>query len=1166
MKLSKKYVELFLAELKSYRRLGVAEMNYYAQNHDELLLELRTQRENAKRARAIREAEAQREREEQAQRRIEEARLEAERERAQDEARIEEITCMDLPASFENMYALDENVAQEHTDSIGDALIHSLNRLARVDIEYISAITGLSYKDVILALKGAIYQNPLTWNECFYQGWETAEEYLSGSLIEKLRVASEANEKYKGYFADNVAALKRVLPNPVPSSKIYITLGSPWVPTHIIDSFITYLLGDISKKQNTELFKTRHDEVRGTWEIPMKTRYQYTAYKSRCNDTYGTRDMNALAIIEKTLNQAGLEVYDEIPAPNTKKGTVRRVNETRTLQVLEKQAVIVKAFKAWVWNNPTRASELKRIYETRYSSNKVRHFDGSFLTLPNLNPEISLYPYQKNAIARILFTPNTLLAHDVGSGKTYIMVAGGMELRRIGISKKNIYVVPNNLVGQWKDIFISMYPGARLLCVEPKSFTPSKRFATLKQIRDEDFDGIIMAYSSFELIPFSKKAQIDLLESELEELNKATSALYSDRYSKQKKAIEKKIEKLRSSTEVELGTVFFDELGINTIFLDEAHNYKNVPLSTHADRVLGISSSGSVKCEDMLNKVRYVQRANGGRGAVLATGTPITNSITDAFVMQSYLQSGELKLLGLASFDGWVGMFAEKHTEFEIDVDTSSYRLTTRFSKFHNLPELTALLASVADFHIVDKSVGVPDFDGYIDCVCPRSAEFDDYIEIISERAEAVRSHRVSRKEDNMLLITTDGRKAALDMRLIDEAIRAHDGSKAVHCAKNVAHLYFAYDEVKATQLVFCDYSTPKATFNLYDELKSLLIARGVPGNEIAFIHSATTQASRDRLFEAVRAGKIRVLIGSTFKLGLGVNVQNRLIAIHHLDVPWRPADMTQREGRILRQGNENEKIFIYRYVTTGSFDAYSWQLLETKQRFISSILSGHLAERDGSDICDTVLSYAEIKAIAVGNPLVKERVEVANELDKLLILRRERARRLDAMMQELESLPSLISAQEAVLERATSDLEHSRATPAPDMSKEQRRSFRESLEYSLRSNVLSIKETELFEYRGFKLVLGAGMVADKPFIWLVREGKYHLELGEASIGYLPRIDNFIDGFEKHFEKLQGALDELLARRRHIEISLHEVDEYSPKITALQNRLKKLDEELGVNQ
>ena len=1149
-----------------------------------------------------------------------------------EEERIEEITSMELPSDFENLYATDDIAAGVHTESIEDGLVLSLSNLARVDIEYIAQITGKTYKEVIYALKGSIYQDPDLWNECFYKGWVTADEYLSGNLIKKLRIAKEANERYHGYFTDNVTAITSIIPESLSTDEIYITLGSPWVPTDIIDDFITHLLGDVIKNLSQTASATKHDEETGIWEIPFKSRYRSTRFAGRSVTTYGTRRLEALNIIEKTLNQKTIAIYDEEYVPFSRK-KVRKLNQDETLLAIEKQKLIIQSFQDWVWLDPKRKERLQRTYEDRYSANRVRRFDGSFLTCPGLNPEIQLYPYQKNAIARILFTPNTLLAHDVGSGKTYIMIAAGMELKRIGISKKNMYVVPNNLVGQWRDIFLNMYKNAKLLVVDPKSFVPAKRSEVLKKIRDEEYDGIIIAYSSFEMIKMSFDFKVQSVEEQIAVYKKANAQLNSDKFSKQRERLQKELFEAHTGKR-ENGEIFFDELGINTIFLDEAHNYKNVPVNTQVERVLGISSGGSVKCQDMLDKIHYVQRANGGRGAILATGTPITNSVTDAYVMQMYLQSGELKMLGLSSFDGWIGMFAEKHTEFEIDIDTGTYRLATRFSRFHNLPELTAMFASVADFHIVDKSVGVPDFKGYTDTITDRSQDFKDYLQVISKRADDVRNRRVKRNEDNLLLITTDGRKAALDMRLIDEKLNRASGGKVVKCARNVYGIYKKYDNIQATQLVFCDYSTPKAGFNLYDELRELLVGFGIPDYEIAYIHSATTEKSREKLFKAVREGKIRVLIGSTFKLGLGVNVQDKLIAIHHLDVPWRPADMTQREGRILRQGNTNDEVFIYRYITEGSFDAYSWQLLETKQRFISSLLSGHLSERDGSDVSDIVLNYAEIKAIAIGNPKIKKRVELANDLDKLIILRREQIRLHETLSQELNALPAKLANQESLLDKAkidsiflgdegnrgilkylvdTTDAEI-RLIQSKDESEEgaqlvladddinttdeeidienevilidlpeeieivhketrkeqrerlakEKRLLRYVLEHELTNGALKPEERDILVYRGFTVSIPCGMREEEPYIWLKREGKYLVELGTSNLGYIVRIDNFLDGFNKHINKLQNGVDLLTARQEYIEATLNEPDAYSDKIDDLKDQINKIDKELGV--
>ena len=842
-------------------------------------------------------------------------------EQAEKEAHIKEVTRMDLPLDWENAFTGDSRTQGVHTENIPDALIMSLSNLGRVDIEYISSVTGEDCKTIICALKGSIYQNPDTWGECFYKGWETADEYLSGNLMRKWHTAQKANAEYKGYFKDNIRALKKILPDTVAAKDIYITLGSPWVPIDIIDDFITHILN----LKNNGYSGTKHDELTGTWEIPQKSDYRYRCSVAATH-TYGTSRMPALYILERTLNMKTVAVTDEVICHTNTSGVKRVINKSETVLALEKQQKMIKAFQRWVWNDDKRKERLEIIFENNFSCVRRRIFDGSFLDFPKMSPSVNLYPHQKNAVARILFSPNTLLTHDVGSGKTYIMIAAGMELKRMGLSRKNLYVVPNNIVGQWEKLFSVMYPDCKLLCVEPKNFTPTKREAVLEQIRDKDFDGIIMAYSCFEQIPLSKDFYTEQLQETLDKIselasntNKATSKL-----ERKKEAVRKALSTLELAMDNMYDTVYFDELGITRLFVDEAHNYKNVPIETKVDKVLGISSKGSKKCRDMMDKVRLVQKQNNGGGVVMATGTPITNSITDAFVMQKYLQSGELGMLDLQSFDSWIGMFDERVTEFEIDVDTSSYRLATRFAKFHNLPELTALLSSIADFHQVDSSVGIPDFDGYKDALISKTSEFTAYLDDISARAELVRKGIVSRSDDNMLKITTDGRKAALDIRLVEPNTSFTYQSKVARCAENVFDIYCETQSDKSTQLIFCDSSTPKSGFNVYDEVKRLLIGMGVTSEEIAFIHDAGTESKREKLFSKLRSGNVRILIGSTFKLGLGVNIQNKLIALHHLDVPWRPADMTQREGRILRQGNENKKVYIYRYITEGSFDAYS--------------------------------------------------------------------------------------------------------------------------------------------------------------------------------------------------------------------------------------------------
>lgn len=1115
-------------------------------------------------------------------------RQQEERERREREAReakerkkahIREVTSMDLPLDWENAFNQDVRTQGIHADSISDGLIYSLSNLGRVDIEYISSITGEDYKTIIGALKGSIYQNPEIWDECFYKGWETSEEYLSGNMMRKWKAAKEADKEYNGYFADNIKAIEKVLPPTVATKDIYITLGSPWVPADIIDDFIEHLLGDWRRYwyriDNEEVFRTKHDELTGTWEIPFKSRYNHDVKVTR---TYGTDRINALHILERTLNMKSVAVTDEVVCNTNSSGKKRVINQSETILAIEKQNKMIKAFQKWVWEDEARKERLETIFENNFSCIRRRIFDGSFLRFPNMSPAINLYPYQKDAVARILFTPNTLLAHDVGAGKTYVMIAAAMEMRRMGLSEKNMFVVPNNIVGQWKNIFYAMYPSANILCVEPKSFAPSKRESVLERIRDEDFDGIIMAYSCFEQIPLSKEYyqnqlidQQELIAEIAGKKNKATSRL-----KKKQEAVSKALSELAASMDDLYNGVYFDDLGITRLFVDEAHNFKNVPIETKADKVLGISASGSKKCRDMMDKVRMVQKKNDGAGVVFATGTPITNSITDAYIMQMYLQSGELAMLDLQSFDSWIGMFAERSTEFEIDVDTSSYRLATRFSKFHNLPELTSLLSSIADFHQVDTSAGIPQIDGYTDALVSKTNAFADYLKDISQRAEDVRKGYVSRKEDNMLKITTDGRKAALDLRLVDPNAAFTYQSKVARCVENVADIYFRTTAQKSAQIIFCDTSTPKTGFNIYDEVKTMLQSKGVPSDKIAFIHDAETEAQRNTMFAQVRNGDIRVLLGSTFKLGLGVNIQDKLIALHHIDVPWRPADMTQREGRILRQGNTNAKVQIFRYITEGSFDAYSWQLLETKQRFITGLLSGSLTERSGTDIEDTVLDYAEVKALAVGNPLVKERVETANELSRYLTLQRKLVESRIRMEKELLEMPGKKSNQENNITGCEADIAFynrwKQANPAPVDNKakkdaaEKRKQLRDYIHSSLMGYVLEPKEKTLMTYRGFEVILPANMTREKPYVWLKRNGRYYVELGDTNTGNLIRIDNFLDDLQTHLDKLKKDFAKLQEREHQLKDELKKNESFSDEIEECRKKLEILDKKLGVDK
>lgn len=1199
---SKVIETLFSAIEKANGLLSFEDLNIAMESLRVASLEAK-QRDELERRRRQAEIEARKRAEEEARRQAALRRAQR-REERKHRAHVKEVTCMDLPMDWHSSFENDER-ANVHFDNIPDAFMFCLDSLGEVDIEFISTITGADCKTVISELKGSIYQNPLTWKECFYKGWETADDYLSGNIMYKYKVAKDENKKYLGYFDANEKALKDLLSPDISTDDIYVTLGSPWVPENIIDHFILHLIGKdpIDGRYDDEAmqflqpeYRVVHDSVTGLWEIPKKTRFRAAYLHGRYTDynynKYGTHRMDMLYLLENILNMRTLAIEDPIDVEGKKKV----INKEETIQVLERQERLINEFQKWVWLESGRAQKLKVAYNSKYGNIRKRKYDGAFLKFPNMNQNIQLYDYQKDAVARILFSKNTLLAHEVGSGKTYEMIAAGMELRRLGKSKKNLYIVPNSILSSWENIFHQMYPNANVLVVNNDNFNFKNRGETLERIMNEDFDGVLMTYSCFDRLPLSDKYYIEMYSEMLEKLKKAEDYFNSKAKIERKKAkITRLLDELKrkvTKNSKSVHEITFDELGINTMFVDEAHNYKNVELQTSITRVLGLGG-GSVKGTAMMDKVHCVQRQNDGGRIIFATGTPITNSITDIFVMQKYLQEGELEFLGIHNFDAWAGMFAKKTTDFEIDVDTSSYHLVTRFAKFCNIPELTAILSSIADFHNVKIHENIPQFDGYTDSVREGSEDFKDYLNDISNRADDVRQKRVSRFDDNLLKITSDGRKAALDMRLIDEAYGLDPESKVFRCAENVYEVYENTRSIKGTQLVFCDSSTPKSGFNLYDELKGLLVAMGIPENQIAFIHDADNDKKRAAVFSKMNKGEISVLVGSTFKMGLGVNVQRRLNAIHHFDVPWRPADMVQREGRILRPGNTNDKVFIFRYITKGSFDAYSWQLLETKQRFISQILSGQTGEREAGDIDNLVLNYAEVKALAVGDPRIKQRVELSNELSRVRILQQDLVQERYENRKELSGLPSKIEKQKELIGNIEKDYEfiNSNAPEFTEPGKKAKGELRKLIFEACKNKVNLPYESKIADYRGFEIVIPAGMrpVTSNtrpklPWIEVRRNASYIVDI-ESLTGITTRLDNLLtpknrgqmkkgkesktdrdsrSDLEKTLEKAKSKLVEMTTRMTVLEENLKSGDDYSKQITELKKKLDELDAEMGV--
>ena len=1084
---------------------------------------------------------------------------------------IEELQSFDVEINqevdFSSIFTSINSNSDTKAESISDGLILSLSNRGKVDIPYICDICHEDKYEVLQELRGSIFQNPNTWNEQVDQGWESKEEYLSGNLRKKLVEAERADKNYPGVFTDNIEVLQNILrQHPgVSASEIFVTLGSPWLPTDVVEDFINYLL-------HAYPVKVTHDLYTGSWGVDCM------CYNALNTVTYGTNRMSATHIIESTLNQSNITVTDSSYGFNKK---IKRVkNEKETLLVLDKQKLILEKFHQWVFSNDARRRRLENIYNTFYCTNFARIYDGSFLKFPDLNKNVTLYDYQKDAVARIIFSPNTLLAHDVGSGKTFEIIAAAHELKRMGLSKKNLIVVPNDIVNQWESLYKEMYPNAHILVIRAKDFTPAKKNKTLTRIIKEDFDSIIIPYSSFDKIPLSPDFYRMELYKEIENnVNSVKSSNHScttavlRNYRKYHKHgyLEEMEERIGEREE---DIIYFEDLKIDRLFLDECHNYKNASIDTNIS-ALGINVSGSKKCDDMMDKVHYVQKEHNGGGVIFASGTPITNSITDIYNIQRYLQEGELALLKLNNFNSWIANYAEMVDRFEIDVDTSKCRMVRRYADFKNLPELTSLLANIADFHHIEKEKDLPDFKGYTDIVVPHRPEFIKFLKDISKRADLVRSHKPrllkeatvlgeKNSYDNMLNITTDGRKAALDIRLINQKLSFDKRSKVYYCASNVRNLYLKTNENKGTQLIFCDISTPKDSFNIYDELKSILINMGIPSEEIGFIHDATTDKKRNDLFKLVNDGKIRVLIGSSFKLATGVNVQNRLVAIHHIDVPWRPSDMVQREGRIIRQGNTNKEIYIYRYICENSFDAYSWQILESKQIFISRLLNNQLDVRQAEDLDDSVLNYAEVKALAVGDPLIEQRVNAQNRLSRLLLVNSASIAKKEKLRQTLAGIENNKSIWEEEIANAKKDLEMSLKPEYKDLelSDFEKKRFKETLFSALFSNG-DDKEKVVMTYRGFKIVVSPKQYdSENIFVFLKGHNKYYVKLGSSPVGYLIRINNFINGLEKHIEELTIRYQNNMEYYKMGKKELAKKDDYQEEIISLQAQLRRIDNQL----
>lgn len=1038
------------------------------------------------------------------------------------------------------------------------SLARCIDAIGRVDLRWMEEDSGLSLWELTDGLNGAIFQNPESYDSHHsdMDGWLLRSQYISGSIQEKLETAKEMNRKYAGRFNSNVLALNAALPKRVPFRDIGFTIGSPWIPS---EYYALFAKEELMLHPNIDVF---YSPILGKWKVKVPAMARRTVHDIY---TYGTERMPAANIFEHTLNAMPIKIYDEEVRSDRKSGFVRILNKDEIIAAMERQDAQQQAFQRWIVKDPQRVKRLEEIYYNTYACIAGCRYDGSFLTLPGLNPEFTPYPHQKNAVARIILEQDVLLNHSVGSGKTNIIIMGLHEKKRMGLSQKNLVVVPNNVLEAFERAHRYLYPDDNILVIHPeREFSPANRRKTLEQVRSGDFVAVYMAFSSFEMIRMSRRYKLD---QKAEEIRSLRGKIASSSNSWEKHALDSTATRLcneLAKMEKDLPEdkyLAFEELGITTLVVDEAHNYKNISLKTRAEGVVGMHTAGSVKCNELLEKTRYLRR-NGG-SLLLSTGTPLTNSISDLFVLQLFLQPEQMELLHLSHFDEWICIFAMKQTGFEIDVDSRNYRIMTRFSRFHNLPELINLFANVCDSYSgEEETFGLPACNGYIDTVVPKSQEQNDYTDELVYRTELCRQKLVKPHEDNLLKITHDGRAMALDIRLVEpNRVPNPKETKIYACAVNIFNFLQKYPGT--AQLVFCDLGTPKKGFNVYDELKSQLLQMGVADEQIAFIHDAGTDAKRRKLFKAVNDARVRVLIGSTSKLGTGVNVQQNLIAIHHLDLPWRPADLIQREGRLIRQGNCNPEVFRFRYITAGTFDAYSWQLLENKQRFIGQFLQGSLVNRDARDIDDTVLSYAEIKALCVGDPLLKTRIETSNLLERTKIRSRQRDEELLQMKEIMSQVPERLSELSQIRARLEHDMQRF-ADCRDHLTRADRLAFGEDLLEALADNTGAVKERLFDELHGFPVLLPAGMAPEKPRVILAGANRYTVNMSEAKAsGCIQRIEHLL----MHLgDRIQGVDQEMLRTKENRAQALAELGKGNPyvqKAAQLRDSLLEIDRELN---
>ena len=1050
-------------------------------------------------------------------------------------------------------------------DNANDALIVSLSEKARVDITFMQKLCNMDMDKMLKDLEGEIFNVP-EYGEPNH--WVTADEYLSGNVREKLKIAehfAETDER----FNVNVKYLKEVQPKDLSASEISVRLGSTWIPPEDIKVFIEYLLNP--SNYACQNINVHYNEATSEWWIEGKN---YDKYNIKATNTYGTGRASAYKIIEDSLNLKDTRIYDYYEDENGKR--VAELNKKETAIAQAKQEQIKLAFEEWIWKDPERRERLTKFYNERFNSIRPREYDGSHISFDGMNPEITLRKHQVNAIARILYGGNTLLAHEVGAGKTFEMVAAAMESKRLGLCNKSLFVVPNHIVEQFGQEFLQLYPSANVLVTTKKDFETANRKKFCSRIATGDYDAIIISHSQFEKIPMSVERQVAIIQKQIEDITLGIQDLKNnngERFSikqmeKTKKGLETRLAKLNDTSRKD-DVVTFEELGVDRIFVDEAHYYKNLFLYTKMRNVGGIAQTEAQKSSDLFMKCRYLDELTGGKGVIFATGTPISNSMVELYTMQRYLQYGELEKRHLQQFDAWASTFGETVTAIELSPEGTGYRAKTRFAKFFNLPELMALFKEVADIQTSEMlNLPVPKAN-YHNVVIEPSEIQKELVKDLSERAEKIRNRMVDSSVDNMLKITNDGRKLALDQRLTNDMLEDFEHSKVATCADNIYSIWDKTNDDKSAQLVFCDLSTPHndGKFNVYDDLKTKLIDRGIPEEEIAFIHDANTDARKQDLFNKVRRGQVRVLIGSTQKMGAGTNCQDRLIALHDLDCPWRPSDLIQRSGRIIRQGNKNPEVDIYRYVTEGTFDAYLYQLVENKQRFISQIMTSKTPVRFAEDIDETALSYAEIKALAAGNPDIIEKTELDTQVAKLKLLKQNYlSEKYELEDKVIKYYPNEIKRLENRIEDMKEDIEVFNNNNTPDNSFEKMNikgtDFTERKEagekiIEICKSMTNPEPLEIGEYKGFKIILSFDTMDRKFYASMKNNLSYKTELGSDPSGNITRIDNVLNGIETRLSSIENNLEDT---KKNYESAKKEIEKPFPQEEELKTKSKRLDE------